>query len=417
MWPRWITGALLAAGCAAVVCRLFVPSASPYLPWLFAAPLLTILPAWFVSTRRSYRGAEVLALADAMTGGDGLILTLSERPGDEWRHAAQITRAERLVLPRLRPWRRLASAAPALAFLVVAVLLPQRVPAFSSAAMAGVMTTELSSALAQLQAKELVTPEEEKRLEEEIERVREAARQRMDASAWEAADAVKEKLAATAAGKQDAAQWAQDAMAAYAAAVAGGLDPASDAAAGPRAELSRALDALAKSGLLAGAPANLQTMLGAGSKLPVDAAALEQLAASFGEYLGNVRATLARLRSAEGMPGRFDPSEFEAAASREGSGGVPGRGGVNRGRADAEMTWGKESEPADRFKAQALPPGFVRSPDDWAPIVSMPGAPNVAPESNGRSVARVYGDEVGQAAWRRTLAPRHQSAVKKYFQP
>jgi hypothetical protein len=279
------------------------------------------------------------------------------------------------------------------------------------------MTSELTAALARLQAQDLVTPEEEDLLEEEIARVREAARQRMDASAWEAADVVKEKIAASAAAKEDAARWAEEAMGAYAAAVAGGLDPASDAARGPQAELSRALDALAKSGLLAGAPADLQKLLGPGSTLPLDSAALNKLASSLASYLGNARATLAGLRSGEGMPGRFDPSEFAVAANGGDENGTPGRGGVNRGRADAELTYGQESQPADRFKPQALPPGFVRSPDDWAPVVSLPGAPTVAPELNGRSAARVYRDDAGQAAWRRTLAPRHQSAVKKYFQP
>ena len=413
-WPAWAAGALLAAGCVALVCKLFVPTASTSLPWLLAAPVLAVAPAWLLSARRSYRSGDVLALADALTGGDGLLLTLSERPADEWGHGAQVMRAAHLALPRLRPWRRLAIVAPAFAFLVIALLLPQRVRASDSSAIADEIVAGLSASLAQLQSHDLVTPEEEKKLEEEIERVRKAAQQRMDASAWEAADAVKEKLTARAAAKQDAAKWAQEALAAYAAAVADGLD-AKDVA-GPRAELSRALEALAKSGMLAGAPADLQKMLGAGSKLPADAATLSQLAASLGDYLGDLQAILGELRSGDGMPARFDPADF-AVPSDSGGGGLPGRGGLNRGRADAELTWGEETLPADRFKPQALPPGFIRSPDDWAPIVNMPGAPSVAPETNGRSAPRVYGDDAGQAAWRRTLAPRHQSAVKKYFSP
>ena len=415
-WPRWATGALLAAGCLAIVCRLFGPPASPYLYWLLAAPLLAVLPAWFMSARRSYTRSDVVAFADALSGGDGLILTMAERPSGDWEHAEQVRRLEQLPLPRVRPWRRSAIVGPALAFLVVALLLPQRAPASASSAMADEVTAGLASTLAQLQARDLVTPEEEQLLEEEIQRVRDAARQRMDAAAWEAADSVKEKLAASAAAKQDAAQWAQEAMASYAAAVSNGLE-ASDGAKGAQAELSRALDALARSGVLAGAPADLQKMLGPGGKLPVDAKTLNQLAASLSRYLGDVRATLAGLRSGEGRPARFDPSEFGVASGGNNQNGEPGRGGVNRGRADAELTWGKESQPADRFKPQALPPGFVRSPDDWAPIVSMPGAPIVAPETNGPAAARVYRDDAGQAAWRRTLAPRHQSAVKKYFRP
>jgi len=52
----------------------------------------------------------------------------------------------------------------------------------------------------------------------------------------------------------------------------------------------------------------------------------------------------------------------------------------------------------------------------WAPIVEMPGAPDAAPVATGPSAARQYAAVAGQQAWRRTLSPRHQSAVKKYFE-
>ena len=124
--------------------------------------------------------------------------------------------------------------------------------------------------------------------------------------------------------------------------------------------------------------------------------------------------------SAAGPPASIPPSLPQPVRGKTGRGPratSPGRGGINRGRADAELTYGGESLPAERFKAQALPPGYVRSPDDWAPIVNLPGAPNVAPEASGRAAARAYAEDAGQAAWRRTLAPRHQRAVKQYFQP
>ena len=413
-WPQWAAGALLAAGCAALVCRLFFPAADPYLFWLLTAPALAILPAAVLAIRRAYRPEEVLAIVDSMSGGDGAILTLAERDDQAWSHAPQIGRAAHIALPHFRPWRRLAVVVPALAFLAVALLLPQRIPAAGASPMAEDVVSGLSAALAELKTHDLVTAEEEKQLEEEIERVRNAARERMDASAWEAADAVKEKMAANAAAKQDAAKWAQEALARYSA--AGGLDASADASA--KAELSKALEALARSGALAGAPMDIQKMIASG-KLPTDAASLEKLAASLSQYLGDVQGRLGELRGFGGRGSRFDPTEFAAAGEGEDAAGGnrPGRGGVSRGRADAELTYGQESQPADKFKAQALPPGYVRSPDDWAPIVNMPGAPNVAPEVGGRAAARAYAEDAGQAAWRRTLAPRHQSAVKKYFKP
>src|SRR5687768_7680249 len=128
-WPQWAAGALLAAGCVALVCRLFVPAAGPYLYWLLAAPALAILPASVACIQRAYRPEEVLALVDALSGGDGAVLTLAEHHDQAWSHASQIGRAAHLSLPRFRPWRRLAVVAPALAFLGIALLLPQRTPA------------------------------------------------------------------------------------------------------------------------------------------------------------------------------------------------------------------------------------------------------------------------------------------------
>ena len=414
-WPQWAAAALLAAGCAALVGRLFVPAADPYLYWLLAAPALATLPAAVISIRRAYRPEQVLALIDALTGGDGAVLTLAERNDQAWSQAPQIGRAAHVSLPRFRPWRRLAVVVPALAFLAIALLLPQRTPAAGASPMAEDVVAGLSATLAELQSHDLVTAEEEKQLEQEIEKVRNAARERMDASAWEAADAVREKMAANAAAKQDAAKWAQEALAQYSA--AGGADGKTDGASA-KAELSRALEALARSGALAGAPSDIQKMLASG-KLPADAASLEKLAASLAQYLGDVQGRLGELRGFGGRGSRFDPSEFAAAGEGEGAaaGNRPGRGGVTRGRADAELTYGQESLPAERFKAQALPPGYVRSPDDWAPVINMPGAPNVAPDASGRAAARAYAEDAGQAAFRRTLAPRHQSAVKKYFNP
>ena len=414
-WPQWAAGALLAAGCAALVCRLFFPGVDPYLYWLLAAPALAILPAAVISVRRAYRPEQVLAIVDALSGGDGAVLTLAECHDQAWSHAPQIGRAAQVSLPRFTPWRRLAVVAPALAFLFIALLLPQRTPAAGASPMADDVVAGLAATLAEMKTQALVTPEEEKQLEQEIERVRNAAREKMDASAWEAADAVREKMASNAAAKRDAASWAQEALARYSAAGGAGGNTESASA---TAELSRALEALARSGALAGAPADIQKMFASG-KLPGDAASLAKLAASLAQYLGDLQGSLAELRGFGGRGSRFDPSEFAAAGEGEGAvpGSIPGRGGVTRGRADAELTYGQETLPADRFKAQALPPGYVRSPDDWAPVVNMPGAPIVAPEAGGRAASRAYAEDAGQAAWRRTLAPRHQSAVKKYFNP
>src|SRR4029453_8886416 len=262
----------------------------------------------------------------------------------------------------------------------------------------------------------LVTPEEEKKLEDEIERIRRGAQERVDASSWEAADALREKVVAGLAEKQRGVKWAEESLARFEAAAKGGANVESSAAA-QAAELTKALDALAKSGLMAGAPADLQRLLKSG-KLPADPGSLRDLAASLSKYLGETKGRMAGVGKLGKEFGRFDPAEFTLdsgeGAAADGD-GEPGRGGINRGRADAPLTWGAESLPFDRFKAQALPPGAARSPDDWAPVVVLPGAPKESAAIGTAAAARQYAAAAGQNAWRRTLAPRHQSAVKKYF--
>jgi hypothetical protein len=413
MWPIRAIASLLLAGLVAVVCRLFLPAAAPYLAWLWLAPFVAAVPVVIFCVMRGYRPDEVVAIADWLNGGHGLMLTLMEQQDEAW--AGRLDEASTFALPRLRPWRRLAWLPAALAFLAVALSLPQRIPRASTTVLAEEIADDLTIVLEALKQQQLVMPEEEKTLEQEIARIRRAAEERVDGSAWEATDALRERVAATVAEKRDAVKWAEETLSRYAAAAqaapGGEMKPGAETA-----ELTRALENLAKSGLLANAPPDLQRLL-RGGKLPADSKAMRELAAAVSKYLAETKGRMGDLARMGREFGRFDPSEFplEFNGSAPDGDGQPGSGGINRGRGDAPLTWGKESLPFDRFKAQALPPGAARSPEDWAPLAEMPGTPQESPESSARSAARQYAPAAGQAAWRRTLAPRHQSAVKKYF--
>jgi hypothetical protein len=325
-----------------------------------------------------------------------------------------IERASTVALPRFELRRTTAALISAASFLAVGVLLPQRVePRETDAALVEQIAANLTAAVVQLKQEALITPEEEQRLEEDIERVRRGAEDRVDAAAWEASDALRERLVASLSDKQAAVHWAQESLARYAAASADGAG--SSTAEVQAAELMRALEKLAQNGLLAGAPEELRGLLKNG-KLPTDPAALRNLSASLAKYLGDANQRFGQIGGLGREFGRFDPAEFPlgSEAGRDGD-GQPGRGGVTRGRADAALTFGQETADFDRFKSHPLPPGAARTPDDWTPVVTLPGAPQEGPVLTGPSVARQYSSGSGQGAWRRSLAPRHQSAVKKYF--
>jgi hypothetical protein len=420
VWPAWAVGSLLLAGVVALVCRLFIPAAAG-LPWLWLAPIAATLPALVVCALRAYRPEQVVAIADSLAGGDGLLLALAERHDASWSGSPLLERVAALPMPRLQPLRKLSMLVPALAFLWAALLLPQR-EAFRppQAVLADQVVNELAATIVALKKEDLITPEEEKKFEEEIERVRKSVTERVDSSSWEAADALKERVAADVATKRDALKWAQESLARYAAAAQAGANGPSgqSAAAGEGTELMKALSKLAESGMLSNAPASLKALAAGRTALPADAESLRRLQATLAEFLGEQSGKFGDLAALGKEFGRFDPSEFplESASSAFDGDGDPGNGGINRGRGDAPLTWGREALPFDRFKAQPLPRGHVRNPDDWAPMVVMPGAPSELPQSSAAGAARTYGAGAGQEAWRRTLAPRHQSAVRKYFE-
>ncbi len=413
-WPPWAAGSLLLAGVVTLICRVFFPAAFSLVPWLWLSPVLAAGPALFICYRRLYSPADVVALADSLTGGTGTLLALFETGDTVWRESALAASASAVALPRLRPWRRLAVIAPAAAFMAAAFWTPQRVPR-PDAPIANEISSRLDATLAELKQEQLITPAEEARLDEEIERIRQSAERRVDAASWEAADALRERIAAGVAEKQNALQWADETLARYEAASKGAGSGDRDAAPALAAELTKALERLEQHGLLRGAPEDVRRLLD-GAKLPTDAASLRAAMASLAKHLGETNGRIAGLSRMGKAPGRFDPSAFPLASATSVQGGSrPGRGGVERGRADADLTWGKETAPLDRFKDQALPPGAPRSPDDWAPIAELPGAPDAAPVLTSPAAARQYAQVAGPSAWRRTLAPRHQSAVKKYF--
>jgi hypothetical protein len=422
IWPRWAIGSLLLAGTVALLCRIFFSSVAGLLPWLWVVPVASVIPVVVLCMRRAYRPAEIAALADSLSGGQGTLLAVIETKDPQWSDAPALESLKQLPMPRLRFWRRLAPVLASAFFLLTALLLPQRmISGPRSTVLANDIVSDLKSTIEELKQQDLLTPEEQKNLEEEIERIRKDALDRVDASSWEAADALREKMSVGLSQKEDALNWAEQSLARFAAAAQAGTPPSAAQA----EELANAIQKLAQTGMLADAPADLQSLIGgedalAGGnvQLPTDPRDLRRLTAALAKHLGDRAARFGNLRQLPREAGRFDPGEFEEFNYEQGpeGDGDPGNGGLNRGRGDANLTWGDESLPFDRFKSVALPPGSVRSPDDWSPVAVLPGAPKESPERSLSSTGVQFSGTAGQSAWRRTLAPRHYSAVKRYFE-
>ncbi len=93
-----------------------------------------------------------------------------------------------------------------------------------------------------------------------------------------------------------------------------------------------------------------------------------------------------------------------------------GRGGVDRGRGDAPMTWGdRSSERGAKFKEQVLPSSLAGLKDSEL-IGRSTGAPGVE-KSSRQQVGALKGAAVGGgSAFTQTVLPRHRRAVNRYFE-
>ncbi|MFT4540178.1 MAG: hypothetical protein ACI841_000334 [Planctomycetota bacterium] len=96
---------------------------------------------------------------------------------------------------------------------------------------------------------------------------------------------------------------------------------------------------------------------------------------------------------------------------------MPGAGGVNRGRADAEMSWGAESQGrSEDFDVKRLTPAQLEDLDSSQLLGLGAAVPTVEAAGESVGVGEISGS-TGKAAWKRRLSPRHRRAVGTFFAP
>jgi hypothetical protein len=182
-------------------------------------------------------------------------------------------------------------------------------------------------------------------------------------------------------------------------------------------QVMQALQQLAANGGLEGASQMLQQAAQSG-QLPSDPEAREQALQELAERLQSECNRLGQLRSRcqgncpGGKPGEGN-CEGNGKDGEDGDGN-PGRGGVTRGRGDAKITFGDESdEQGALFRETVLPPGFM---DDAQSMGFSLTTPEVNPaDSAARAESRLADPASGMETWQRTVRPRHRSVVRQFF--
>lgn len=425
----------LAFGILVLVTKLTLPHWWPHVLWLALCGVPVPLIVWMSTRGSRFTPAQSVVFLDDRLRAGGLLMSLHETQDEQWDeylpHAEHLWRE---ALPRIRPTRCLRLLLMPLLFAAGCCLVPLRAapgPPQLKNTVSRNATTELEQLLDQVVKQRLLDEQQEEQLRNEIaDLVRKTKYRPLTHENWETVDALREKLGLqldSAARKVrqggEAAQAALEALESPAKTV----DP--QRAAEWEAAIAEALDQLPKAGQNPGSlPAELRELLkqhkgSGGFRLPSDieqhAEALEQLAEFLDQEAQKLEELQAAARLASNGSGDGDlAGEFGDgnAVDLAGNSQIPGQGGVNRGRADANLTYGDAADgDRSRFKSVVLPPGFLDRPDGEVVRVTKK-APTTDPAATAtRSQRRQLDPASGRATWTRTLQPKHRRIVRHYF--
>jgi hypothetical protein len=415
---RWAGPTLIAVGVLVICLKLISPTLTP-----LAAPVLWFIPAALVvalifSRRGLFTEEQAAVWLDRTGRAGGSVIAANQ--------GRSFLRSGPLNLPRaiFRPWRPVRALALPVAFLVAALLVPARRahevdPVKAIRSRSGQVRRRLHRA----EELRVVSGEEVREIEAGLERAVEAAR-RSPESAAEAVDALQRVL------EKDILKAARAARALTMA----GPRMGRAGRAGDRKEYARQLRK-ALAAFEARLPDDLREKLQKFAKesgtqldglpgIPGKESLNEMLGKLSKEQLQELADELARQGlSGLGACGKCSELMNDAAARQalaeltEDGDGRPGRGGVNRGRADAELSFGKETDTSKmRLKPLALKnkepalPG-VRTGHQKVSAKEMPPEEFRPPSRTGTDPATKTGGSSSGGA----LGPRRLRAAAEYF--
>ncbi|MBL9077737.1 MAG: hypothetical protein JNL08_09545 [Planctomycetes bacterium] len=417
---------LLVAAVAALVLlalRLWGHHARPQPLWALA--LLPVLGAGLLAARRERpTAATAAAHLDRRLGLDGLLLCAHAGLGLDDAQRARLSAGLAglpAALPRLR-WRALLPW-PALAVLVatvVALLPPPPAPSLPrSLAAAQQEVARLDERLRELLARGELPEEAQRELAQKVAELQQRLQQD-DVPEWREFDELDRRLDREQLLQAAAAETPTDAGAANEAEGGAATTPSPT-------DVAAAADALAQAGQLDALPEAVRAQLAAAQRadgsfaadrLPLDPAALQQLAQALAE-LAQQPGVLQQLQHLDGgqlADLRAVLDAFAGGAAGQGEDGRDGegagRGGVDRGPGHAALQL-TEAAVGEASGALPLPPGQPL-PGEWVPVGDRRAAPVTAPETN-RSAGGQGAAGSGGASWQLDLRPGHRAVVQRYF--
>ncbi|MBD3674070.1 MAG: hypothetical protein HUJ26_11155 [Planctomycetaceae bacterium] len=430
---EWLGAFLLSFGTIVLLVKLTIPSMWPHVLWLGLAAIPVAIGAWKFSMRDAFTKGESVAYLDQKLKAGGLLMSLSEAPDEEWaRKLPQMESQWSQSLPKFYPVRFAKTVGIPLLFCIACGFVPLReIPLLEELAQESVAEAnveDLKAIMEQLEEEQILEEEEKEQIAQEIEQLLEEKNQPLTHEKWETVDALRQKMQMRI--DQSTMSMAKAASAAETLSQAGDLDNLTEEQIKQLTEqLSSGLQRLSEKGNPGSKTAGtlspemqerLKQMMANGQlSLPKDPAERQKLLNELKEALQQESQRLVELRQ-KCQNGQCPGGQCEGNQMGQGNklanGNKPGKGGVNRGRGDADLNYGHETdEQGIKFKETVLPKGYLDDPSEEVLRVTFsPPEVDVA-DSAPKSAARKSDASTGQATWNRKLSPKHRGVVKEYF--
>ena len=434
---------LLVFGTIVLAVRLAVPQLWPHVLWLTAGAVPVAGVAWWLARQRQPSRRETIAMLDRRLEAGGLLMTLAERPDNEWSaHLPTIQSWWQNALPRIFPKRFSSYLAMPLLFAVAACFVPLREAKSTPTvplAVARNATEQLEELKEALDQAEILQAEEKQEFEDEVARLQEETQDTpLTHENWETVDALTERLQLRVDNAAAQNSKFQEAVAQLAKAAGGeGEQRSPEAREQLERDVAEAIEQLSKQGAAAteiapGKPGSgkkslkdqLQSLMKGGrARLPTDPQERQELLDALKKELAQEQKKLSEIRKkcqacskCKGAGTGECESEGLSDQPGENKDGRPGRGGINRGRGDADLSYGDEAnDNGVKFKETILPPGFADKPKDEITGIQLI-APNEDPATAAVTGApQTINPSSGHATWNRKLSPKHRNIVRKFF--
>ncbi|MGH9767144.1 MAG: hypothetical protein ACREAB_06875 [Blastocatellia bacterium] len=425
-------------GAAALILR--AASAMPRKPLLWGAIgiIVAVIVAAALSRRQLPSRGSVRALLDNRNNCGGLLMAGADADLGDWR-------MPEIAAPKLR-WRKaraIGLLAASAAFVVISLLAPVRFATINAARPMDV-SREVENLSAQIEAlKEAQIIEEAKAeaLEQKLDQLGAEASGEDPAKTWEALDHLNDAVEKAAKEAAENANARQEQLA-RAEALAEGLMSGSDQL--DSKTMTEAMQTLTEmmqgamkenEMLASGLSPETQEAIKSGSLKPEH---LKDVSKALSQNKSALNQKLSKLSQS----GMVNPNSLKggAQANRRDNSGLsqflkenaqkmsvkeavgqwcenPGKGGVDRGRADAAMTWTDGTSEKDaKFNEKVLPPSSVAGLNDSQLVGLSATAPTVDPNGVAAHGAMNNTASGGGSAYTQTILPRHKGAVRRYFE-